>query len=99
MTKYKINLTEAPDEISHDCPFGRGNDLTHNYDFESELDILIYWLNLEVTSISCQKFDNTSVIVESEISSIDELQAEMQPVFNKIFCYIRYDNKNPMTII
>ncbi len=99
MTKYKINLKEVPNEISISCPFGRGNNLTYQYNFECELNKLVEWLNLEITSISCEKDSNASIVVTSEIDSIDELQEKMEPVFAKMICFIHYDNKNPMQII
>lgn len=103
MTKFKINLTESPDEISSSCPFGRAilgeyNPLREQYDFSYELDLLIEKLN-SIEDITCEKKDEKIIVIESSIDTIGVLQEKMKGVFSAMICRIRYDCENPMEII
>lgn len=96
MTKFKINLTEAPDKMRHGCYLGRPDDYSG---FEEELRTLVQLLNLNIEGIFCEEYNNKSIVIESEISTTGELLERIKPEFTSRFCYINYDDKNPITII
>ncbi len=96
MTKYKINLIEAKDEIRSGCYFGRPQDYMG---FKEELSTLVQLLNVNIKDIYCKKYSNTSIVIESEINTTNELLERIKPEFTRCSCYINYDINNPVTII
>ncbi len=95
MTKYKINLVEAKNEATCGCPFGRVIDYAG---FNEELSILVELLNQNTWVVSCKKYSDTSIVIESKISTTNELLERIKPEFNRRVCRINYDILNPIKI-
>ena len=90
MTRYEINLVEAKDEL----------DRPEDYiNFETELDSLVQLLNMNIAGISCKKYSDTSIVIESEINTTNKLLERIKPEFISRFYYINYDINNRIKII
>jgi len=93
MTRYEINLVEAKE---HGPYFDRPEDYIN---FETELDTLVQLLNINIAGISCKKYSDTSIVIESKINTTDKLLERINPEFISRLCYINYDINNRIKII